>query len=149
MVQVDAPAIGLVNVFSAHLSWWENGFREQFDTLAGWANRRHLRTVVATLLCGDFNAKAGAESYTHVVNSSCYEDQFLCATNPALYQTIFQRREPNWQQRLHDDHRIDYVFMHRESRLKVTSARALFTDQEYGRVSDHEGYFYTFEPIES
>ena len=39
MVQVDAPGVGLVNVFSAHLSWWQDGFRQQFDTLATWAER--------------------------------------------------------------------------------------------------------------
>jgi maltose 6'-phosphate phosphatase len=148
MVQVEVPNIGLVNLFSAHLSWWSDGFREQFDTLAPWANRRHTKTVCATLICGDFNAKAGAEGYSHVVSTSQYEDQFLRATNDESYQAIFQRHEANWQQRLRDDHRIDYIFLHRESRLKVTSARAIFTDNEYGRVSDHEGYFATFEPIE-
>ncbi|MEF8728282.1 MAG: hypothetical protein V5B34_08730 [Accumulibacter sp.] len=47
---------------------------------------------------------------------------------------------------LDDDQRIDYVFLRQGSRLRVTSGRSVFTDHDYGRVSDHLGYLMTFEP---
>ena len=146
MAQVDVPAIGLVNVFSTHLSWWNSGFRAQFDALRAWADRRHTKSVAATLLCGDFNIKTASEGYGYLVGASDYEDQFLKMTAREAFDRIYRRSEGDGQHQLADDHRIDYVFMKRASKLKVTAARALFTDQEYGRVSDHVGYLVTFEP---
>lgn len=146
MVQIDTPYIGLINIFSAHLSWWSDGFREQFDMLVAWANRRQTKAVVASLLCGDFNIKAGAEGYMHVVGASDYEDQVLKLNARATFDRVFRRKEPNWPQLLHDDHRIDFIFMRRDSALKPTAARVLFTDQEYGRVSDHVGFLMHLEP---
>ncbi|MCK5191923.1 MAG: hypothetical protein KAR12_17935, partial [Methylococcales bacterium] len=52
----------------------------------------------------------------------------------------------HWQDLLTDDYRIDYIFMNKASELQVTSAKVVFTEQDYGRVSDHCGYFMTFEP---
>jgi maltose 6'-phosphate phosphatase len=37
MAQVRVPYVGLINVFSSHLSWWEDGFAEQFENLRQWA----------------------------------------------------------------------------------------------------------------
>jgi hypothetical protein len=42
------------------------------------------------------------------------------------------------------DGRIDFVFMKKSSGLRVTAGRELFTDQSYGRVSDHTGYLLDF-----
>jgi maltose 6'-phosphate phosphatase len=143
--QLVVPYIGRINIFSAHLSWWSDGFRDQFDTLAAWANSRHDSEVAATLICGDFNIKAGSEGYAHIVNSSDYEDQFLEGTNRKLFEGIFRKRVSNWADRLRDDGRIDYIWIKRESRLKPVSARRLFMEHDYGRVSDHEGFLVTFE----
>ena len=63
MAQVDVPYLGLVNVFSVHLSWWRAGFREQLENLMGWAERCHCGPVAATFLCGDFNNAVGSEGY--------------------------------------------------------------------------------------
>jgi maltose 6'-phosphate phosphatase len=147
MVQVEAPYMGLVNVFSAHLSWWEDGFREQFETLAGWAQRRHTKHVVATLVGGDFNIKAGSAGYSHVVTNSDLEDQHLNACCRPVFDAIYRQREPHWEQRLQGDHRIDYIFMRRNSTLKPTATRTLFTENDYGRVSDHVGFMVAFEPL--
>lgn len=147
MVQVHVPYMGLVNVFSVHLSWWEDGFREQFDKLSNWANRRHTSDVAATLLCGDFNAKAGAEGYSRIVETGEYEDQFLKSSSKDVFNRVFgDNARDVLGNLLANDHRIDFVFMKKESKLKVVSARALFTQHDYGRVSDHEGYFVEFEP---
>ena len=37
MAQVNVPYMGLVNLYSAHLSWWVDGFAEQFNALNTWA----------------------------------------------------------------------------------------------------------------
>jgi maltose 6'-phosphate phosphatase len=147
--QAEIPHFGLVNVFSTHLSWWQDGFRQQFDSLAAWANASHSAAIAATLICGDFNVKAGAEGYAHVVQTSDYEDQFLKQSDRKSFDRVFRRHAGispgNWADRLRDDGRIDYIWAKRGSRLKPTAARRLFLDHDYGRVSDHEGFMVTFE----
>jgi maltose 6'-phosphate phosphatase len=146
MAQIAIPFIGLVNVFSAHLSWWEDGFAEQFENLRGWAAANQHGEVKGTLLCGDFNIKAGSRGYEQIVNSNEYEDQYLGVRSPNVFEKIFHDKCPDWQHYLVDDHRIDYIFKKKSSAMRVTSGRVVFTNQEYGRVSDHEGYLMTFEP---
>ena len=145
MVQVSVPYIGEINVFSTHLSWWQDGFREQFERLKEWAQHKHTNNVRATLLCGDFNAKAGAEGYKLL--SYDYEDQFLKAYERRKFDKIFRQMPQPQMHYLHNDGRIDYIFLKKGSRLTATSARELFTQQDYyGRVSDHTGYYLEFEP---
>jgi maltose 6'-phosphate phosphatase len=146
MGQVYVPYMGRINVFSAHLSWWSDGFKEQFERLREWANRGHSKDVVATFLGGDFNIQAGSQGYVSVVNTKEYEDQFLKATSRNIFDGVFRKSSSNWPQTLANDYRIDYIFMKKGSDLKVTSARILFSEHDYGRVSDHEGYLMTFEP---
>jgi maltose 6'-phosphate phosphatase len=145
MVQIDAPDVGRVNVFSAHLSWWSDGFRVQWDALAAWAKQQAAAGVAATLLCGDFNVEAGGEGYRHAMQSSDFEDQVLRATSPELFEAVFRSRQADRAALLRDDHRIDFVWLERGSALEVVHARAVFTDDDYGRVSDHLGYVAAFE----
>ncbi len=147
MSQINVPRMGVINFYSAHLSWLEDGFEHQFDNLCAWANAENYQHVQATLLCGDFNITAGEQGYLKVVNSHQYEDQYLAANNEGLFESIFRVNDAHWGQALADDYRIDYIFMHKDSELQVTSAQVIFTDQDYGRVSDHCGYIMTFEPI--
>lgn len=146
MAQIILPYLGIINIFSAHLSWIEDGFKEQFMRLSEWAKRKESENVQATLLCGDFNIAAGSEGYRLVVDAHQYEDQFLAANSPGVFEKIFRVNDPHWQHSLSDDYRIDFIFMHKESKLKVKSGIVLFTDLDYGRVSDHCGYLMTFEP---
>ncbi|MGE5446346.1 MAG: endonuclease/exonuclease/phosphatase family protein [Ignavibacteriales bacterium] len=146
MAQVHVPYMGLTNVLSVHLSWLSDGFLEQFERLRGWANHKHANNVAATLLCGDFNIKAGSEGYAAVVNTQEYEDQFLRVTSQDVFDKIFRQSSQPWDHYLANDHRIDYIFMKKGSNLMVTSARPLFTEHDYGRVSDHYGYYMEFEP---
>jgi maltose 6'-phosphate phosphatase len=145
MAEVEAPYIGRLNIFSAHLSWWEDGFQGQFDRLREWAGNQHTAQITATLLCGDFNVAAGSQGYRHVTDSGEYEDQFLAA-NPLVRSKICRVNDPHWSNYLADDYRIDYIFMNKNSGLSPTSARVLFTPEDYGQVSDHCGYLMTFEP---
>jgi maltose 6'-phosphate phosphatase len=146
MAQINVPYMGWVNVFSAHLSWWEDGFAGQFKRLCEWAEAKQSELVSATLLCGDFNITAGSEGYHLVVDAHQYDDQYLAANSQGLFEKIFRVNDPYWQDYPANDYRIDYIFLNKTSGLHVTSARVLFTDQDYGRVSDHCGYFMTFEP---
>lgn len=146
LAQVRVPGFGLINVFSAHLSWWEDGFVEQFERLSCWAADRHGKSVQATLLCGDFNIETGSNGYGVVVKAGEYEDQFLEANAHGVFEKIFKVRDSHWQHYLSDDYRIDYIFMNKASTMKVMSAIVLFTEHDYGRVSDHCGYMMAFEP---
>ena len=146
MAQVHVPCMGLINFFSAHLSWWDDGFPEQFKRLSKWAADNQTGDVSGTMLCGDFNITAGSEGYNLVVKSNEYDDQFLAANSHGVFEKIFKVNDPYWQHYLADDYRIDYIFMNKASDLRITSGRVLFTEEDYGRVSDHCGYFMTFEP---
>lgn len=148
MAQVNVPYIGLVNVFSVHLSWWEDGFREQFENLCRWADEEDSDEVVATLLCGDFNIKAGSQGYMLIVDGREYEDQFLRITSPDVFAKIFREAWPNREEYLAADNRIDYIYANKSGMLKPVKSRTLFSGQEYRRVSDHMGYLAEFEPEE-
>ena len=146
MARAHVPYIGAINVFSAHLSWLEDGFQDQFQQLHEWAEEKDNQHNKATLLCGDFNITAGSSGYEWVVDSNNYDDQFLAANEQGVFEKIFRVNDAHWQNLLADDYRIDYIFMNKASALQVTTAKVVFTDQDYGRVSDHCGYFMTFEP---
>ncbi len=146
MARAHVPYIGAINVFSAHLSWVEDGFQGQFQQLHQWADSLQGDDVKATLLCGDFNITAGSTGYEYVVNANQYDDQYLAANEQGVFEQVFRVNDAHWQDLLADDYRIDYIFMNKASQLQVTSAKVLFTDDDYGRVSDHCGYFLTFEP---
>ena len=146
MTRVHVPFIGSMNVFSAHLSWIEDGFEEQFQRLHEWAVDNQDGDVKATLLCGDFNITAGSKGYELVVNSNEYDDQFLEINQKGAFEKIFRVNDDHWHDLLADDYRIDYIFMNKNSDLQVSSAKMVFTDEDYGQVSDHCGYFMSFEP---
>lgn len=144
--QIDVPMIGMVNVFSAHLSWWEDGFQQQFDQLHAWADSKQQAPIKATLLCGDFNVTAGSQGYYYAVNTYAYNDQYLVAANPNVPEQNLRITDPYWQRHLASDYRIDYIFLHKDSQLRAKTARVLFTEHDYGTVSDHCGYLMVFEP---
>lgn len=146
MAQIHFPYLGLINVFSVHLSWWADGFWQQFERLGKWVDEADSEHVSATLLCGDFNAKAGSQGYMLVTDGGRFEDQFLRVTSPAVFAKVFRENVPGRGEYLADDGRIDYLFAKKDSKVKPTSSRVLFTGQDYRRVSDHLGYLVEFEP---
>jgi len=146
MIQVRVPYVGLINVFSAHLSWWEDGFAQQFAALRDWASQAHTRHVAATLLCGDFNVQAGSRGFREVVRARDFEDQFLKVQARPVFDQVFRQPTPQWPSYFEHDGRIDYIFLRRDSRLRAVAARLLFTPVDYGLVSDHPGYYAAFEP---
>lgn len=145
--QVHVPCVGLINVFSVHLSWWEDGFAEQFEKLRQWADELASDRLAATLLCGDFNSITGSEGYMLVTGSGDYEDQFLCAVSPATIAGGCGDSQPARRQQLTEDSRIDFIFARKGSRLQPTACRILFSGSDSLRVSDHPGYLVEFEPV--
>jgi len=145
MAQVRVPYIGLVNVFSAHLSWPSDGFYPQFERLERWADEKHTDEATATLVCGDFNVAAGSEAYRHIVDAGGFEDQYLKIVSPRTFQKVFRERQGDAMRLLAQDGRIDYLWLKRGSRLRAIWAEELFTANRYGRVSDHTGYLVEFE----
>ncbi len=146
MAQINVPYMGLINVFSAHLSWWEDGFANQFNCLRDWANSKQDSNTSATLLCGDFNVAVGSQGYQLALEGDEFVDQYLAAKTYQPPERNFRTQDPYWQHYASDDYRIDYIFMNRTSALRVSAARRLFTEHDYGQVSDHCGYLMTFEP---
>ena len=145
MAQVQVPYFGLINVFSAHLSWPSGGFYPQFDRLQRWAAEKHAPEATATLLCGDFNISAGSEAYRHIVDTGEFEDQYLKIVKPAAFQSVFRDRQGDALRLLEQDGRIDYLWLRNGSRLRAIAAEELFTPTRYGRVSDHTAYEVEFE----
>ena len=146
MARLRVPYMGLVNIFSVHLSWWEDGFHSQFQRLAAWAQAEALESGGPSLLCGDFNITPGSTGYRYVVEEKQYEDQCQAVHPAGLFHQTDRIHDPHWRSFPGADCRVDYIFMRKGEALAVTSARTLFTDQDYGRVSDHCGYLMTFEP---
>ncbi len=145
MAQVRVPYFGLLNVFSAHLSWPSDGFFPQFDRLRAWAAQRHTPEVMATLLGGDFNITAGTEAYRHIVDTGEYEDQYLKIRDSSVFQQVFRKRQGDTMLLLAEDGRIDYLWLRNGNRLRAVYAEELFTPERYGRVSDHTAYWVEFE----
>ena len=130
MAQVDVPYMGLVNVFSVHLSWWNSGYREQLA--ASWSGR----------------SSATAERWRQpscAAISTTRSDRKAFGSRSNDTKTKFSKAGGPGQA-ADNDPRIDYVFMKKGNRLQAVSARMLFTDSDYGRVSDHPGIYVEFEP---
>jgi maltose 6'-phosphate phosphatase len=144
MGTVDVPYMGQVDVFSTHLSWWSGGFRDQFSQLSRWADEVRRPDTAATLLCGDFNVAPGSEGYGLVIRDGGYEDQFKLAggSSPRDAAPPLGNGEPTPATQ-----RLDHVFLRAGSSLRAVAAREVFTDADYGRVSDHAGYLVEFEPL--
>ncbi len=145
MVQIRAPYIGPINIFSVHLSWWEGGFWQQFEKLRQWAEDEGSDKEITTLLCGDFNIKAGSPAYMLIADGKEYGDQFLRASSPALFTKIFMGTSAKSEDYLADDQRIDFILSKMNNRLLPRSSKILFSGKEYQRVSDHHGYLVEFE----
>ncbi|MGD0959582.1 MAG: endonuclease/exonuclease/phosphatase family protein [Methylomonas sp.] len=145
MAQIHAPYMGNVNVYSVHLSWWEDGFSQQFIQLHEWVGSLSGGSD-ATMLCGDFNISAGSPGYWQVVNTHQYDDQYSVVNARNSPPGRHRVNDAHWRRSTADDGRIDYIFMPKNSPLQATYARILFTDADYGRVSDHVGFIMTFEP---
>ena len=145
--QVATP-IGALNVFSAHLGWWtdtEEPYKFQIDNLLTWERSLQNKKITATFMCGDFNEAAGSEGYDYTVKNGKLLDSYLaCFPNGMLDPTIGGKID-GWQDGDGLGKRIDYIFMNDGAKLKPLLAQRIFTEQCFGRVSDHVGVYAFFK----
>jgi len=145
MVQTDAPGIGKINVFSAHMGWWddkEEPFKEMFDKLNDWV-LSESKSADISFICGDFNIEAGSEGYKYPMSNSKYTDAYYSANSGGFFDPTIGGRIDGWKNGDAEGKRIDYMFLLKGTDLKVDLAQRIFTEKSFGRVSDHCGvYFY-------
>lgn len=146
MARVRLPFGPPLDVFSAHLSWPENGFDGQYDRLLAWMRARHSPDLAGTLLCGDFNTPPSSPSYQRIADLGGFEDQILKIQNPGAFHAIFRERTAPSTELLPHDGRIDHAFLSHPAPIRVISARPLFTGEPpWPPVSDHHAYLLEFE----
>ena len=145
MAIVETPKAGNIAVFSVHAGWWddeEEPFQEQFERLRNWADDVSGNTET-TILCGDFNIPADSRGYSFMTEDSGYEDQYLLANPDGMFDATIGAGADGWAQTEYSQ-RIDYILLDDSSPFDVLHARRVFTDEEFGRVSDHVGVYAEF-----
>ena len=87
---------------------------------------------------GDFNAPAGEEAYRHIVWNGEFIDQWY-ETNPRhFFEPSHLARANGWEHRK-EPRRIDFIFKHIRSSLRINEMRLIFNGYFYPIVSDHFG----------
>ena len=94
-------------------------------------------------MCGDFNVPPGSEGYALATGGAGYEDQFARAGVPSTRQGGAAAGPGELRP---EQHRLDHLLLRGGSSLQAVAAREVFTESDYGRVSDHAGYLVEFEP---
>jgi maltose 6'-phosphate phosphatase len=138
MCYLEIPWFGGLHIVNAHMNCLEMGFKADFDYLKQliyWRDRHHLR---GTLLIGDFNVPAGEEAYQHIVWSGEFIDQWHESNPCSFYEPTHQERINGWEHR-NGARRIDFMFKHSRSSLRINEMRLIFNGHFYPIVSDHFG----------
>ena len=145
MADIDVPGIGRVAVFSVHAGWWDDPdepFQGQFQRLLAWIGE-FTEPAPTIILCGDFNVPAGGPGYAMMTGESGYSDQYLLANPDGMHDATIGGGIDGWEDS-DVGQRIDYILMNDTSPLVVERARRLFTEADFGRVSDHVGVYAEF-----
>ena len=145
MIQTNIPKIGKINIYSAHLGWWddkEEPFKPMFEKLNNWILSKN-KGVAASFVCGDFNVVAGSEGYSYLMGTDKYEDVYYDANPNGFNDPTIGGKIDGWENGDAVGKRIDYMFLVKGGPLKPIIAQRIFTEKTFGRVSDHCGvYFY-------
>ena len=142
---VEVAGFGPVAVFSTHLGWWgdkEEPFEDSLDRLVTW-QAEFLSSVprsvpVPLLTVGDFNQQAGGEGYRFIKDWTGWDDAWLTAHPEGTSGATIGPNTDGWEGTA-EAQRIDYVFTRPEDGLKVVQCERVFTEDDFGRVSDHVG----------
>ena len=140
---VDVPWFGLLHIANVHLSWAHHGFFAEFQRLKNLIHSRRHFGVRGDLIAGDFNAPAGEHAYQHIVGHAEYVDQFHELHPHNFYQPSYPGQIDGWKHST--PKRIDYIFKHNGSPLRVCGMDLIFNDYFYPIVSDHFGYLARFK----
>ena len=143
-VTTSVKPFGTINVISAHTGWWddkEEPFQYQFKNIALWRDQlKSDNPKSSTFVCGDLNIKAGGAGYSMITQNYNFSDAYYVANPTGLTDATIGKGIDASDGK---GDRIDYLLLDKDSQLQVTSAKRLFRKNDYGRVSDHLGVFFT------
>jgi len=143
-IQIAPKEFGTINIFSVHTGWWddvEEPFQGQFQQLIKWTKLPpHAET---TILCGDFNQAAGTAGYSYMMQGFNFSDQYLLANPNGMTDATIGGNIAGWENSAAGK-RVDYILMKDTSPLKIQLSQRIFTEQVFGRVSDHLGIYAQF-----
>ena len=138
MCHLEIPSFGWVHIVNAHMNRLESGFKANFDYLKQLIYQRDRHHLRGTLLMGDFNVPAGEEGYQHIVWSGEFIDQWHESNPRHFYEPTHLKRINGWEHRK-EATRIDFIFKHLRSSLRINEMRLIFNGHFYPIVSDHFG----------
>ena len=138
MCYLDIPWFGWLHIVNAHMNCLELGFKGDFDYLKQLIYERHRHNGRGTLLMGDFNAPAGEEAYRHIVWDGEFIDQWHESNPRHFFEPTHLVRAHGWEHRK-EPRRIDFIFKHIRSSLRINEMRLIFNGHFYPIVSDHFG----------
>lgn len=138
MCYLDIPWFGLLHIVNTHMNCLEWGFKADFDYLKQLIYQRDGHHLRGTLLAGDFNAPAGKDGYQHIVWNGEFIDQWHESNPHNFFEPTHLERINGWEHR-HGTRRIDFIFKHNRSALRINDMRLIFNGHFYPVVSDHFG----------
>lgn len=133
-----------INTYSAHLNWWNSGFKDDIDNLFKWVENHNKENEF--IICGDFNNEAGSLGYDYfmskTINNYNIQDVYYEVNNNGFYDATIRGDAFN------DTSRIDFILKKANRNMIVTYSKILFNDDDcYGRVSDHMGILAEFKLV--
>ena len=138
MCYVEIPWFGWLHIVNAHMNCLELGFKADFDYLKQLIYQRDRHHVRGTLLMGDLNVPAGEEGYQHIVWGGEFIDQWHDSNPLHFYEPTHLERIDGWKHQK-EARRIDFIFKHIRSSLRINEMRLIFNGYFYPIVSDHFG----------
>lgn len=151
---ISTPKIDL-NVYSVHSGWSndpDEPFDQQFKRLHNWLGLKDRKSAgrnLTSILCGDFNQESAKEGYKLITEQYGYKDQYLAAIPQGLHHSTIggDYWDSNQRQTISTGKRIDYIFMEPSNALEAVQAQRIFTEDVFGRVSDHLGVYVHFKIV--
>lgn len=144
MCYLEIPWFGLLHVVNTHMNCLEWGFKTDFDYLKHLIYQRDGHHLRGTLLAGDFNAPAGEDGYQHIVWNGEFIDQWHESNPHSFFEPTHLERINGWEHR-GGARRIDFIFKHNRSSLRINDMRLIFNGYFYPVVSDHFGCLARFQ----
>lgn len=144
MCRVDIPGFGGLRIVNAHMNCLEFGFKDDFDRLKQVIDQRRRQNERGTLILGDFNAPAGQDAYRHIVWNGEFIDQWHEAHPDRFFEPSHLDKANGWEH-AKEPTRIDFVFKHTGSSLRIDDMRLIFNGSFYPIVSDHFGCLARFQ----
>ncbi|MFZ1872723.1 MAG: endonuclease/exonuclease/phosphatase family protein, partial [Chania sp.] len=145
MAQIDlGERLGKLDVFSIHAGWWDDNeepFQGQFKRLVAWDKELKTQSV-NTLFCGDFNQVAATKEQQFITNGTGYSEQYALANPDGLLDPTIGGTIDGWSGDV--GKRIDFLVMNDDSLFEVRQSQRIFTQEAFGRVSDHTGVYAQF-----